>query len=124
MWGHVYPDGSYLDGLVPETGRCGWTFVVVGAEGQVVASAYGAPPPWIQDIGGAEAWALFQSLRVTSPSQCRYWPDCLPVHLAVQKGISIASDPKNVLARVHGMMLTALEDTSPRVVGCMLCRLI
>ena len=88
-------------------------------KGQVVAAAYGVPPPWIQDIGGAEAWALFQSLLVTSPSKCRYWPDCLPVHLAVQKGISIASDPKNVLARVHGMMLTALEDTSPRVVGWM-----
>ena len=64
VWGHVYPDGSYLDGLVPETGRCGWAFVVVGAEGQVVAAAYGAPPPWIQYIGGAEAWALFQSLLV------------------------------------------------------------
>ena len=26
-------------------------------DGIIVASAYGVPPPWIKDIGGAEAWA-------------------------------------------------------------------
>ena len=31
----------------------------------------------------------------------------------------MASDPKNVLARVHGMILIALEDSSPKVVGWM-----
>ena len=117
--GQVYPDGSYLDGLVPETGRCGWAFVIIGTEGEVVAAAYGVPPPWIKDIGGAEAWALYQSLLVTIPIQCRYWPDCLPVHIAVQKGIGIACDPKNVLARVHSLMLTALDDSPPEVVGWM-----
>jgi hypothetical protein len=86
LQGDVYPDGSYLDGIVIETGRCGWAFVVIGGDGNIAAAAYGVPPPWIQDIGGAEAWATYQAMLVTIPSQCRYWPDCLPVHLAVQKG--------------------------------------
>ena len=37
----------------------------------------------------------------------------------MQKGPSFATDPKNVLARVHGMMMTALEDAVPEVVGWM-----
>ena len=75
--------------------------------------------PWIQGIEGAEAWATFQALLITLPSPSRYWPDCLPVHLATQKGPEVALDPKNVLARVHGMIMTALEDTPADVVGWM-----
>ena len=117
--GSVYPDGSFLDGISVELGRGGWAFVVIDADGGVVAAAYGVPPPWIQGIEGAEAWALFQSLLVTIPPLCRYWPDCLPVHLAIQKGPQVAEDPKNVLARVHGMILTALEDASLSLIGWM-----
>ena len=69
--GKVYPDGSFLDGITKETGRGGWAFAVVGDDGTVVAAAYGVPPPWIQGIEGAEAWALFQSLLVTLPSLSR-----------------------------------------------------
>ena len=119
LQGDVYPDGSYLDGIVKETGRCGWAFVVIGVDGTVSAAAYGVPPPWIQDIGGAEAWAIFQAMLVTIPSLCRYWPDCLPVHLAVQKGAVAARDPRNVLARIHGMIMTAMEDSPREVVGWM-----
>ena len=67
------------------------------------------PPPWIVDIGGADAWALFQALLHTSPQLSKYWPDCYPVTLAVGKGQQLANDPRNALARVHGMLLTALE---------------
>jgi len=119
LQGDVYPDGSYLDGIVKETGRCGWAFVVIGDGGTITAAAYGVPPPWIQDIGGAEAWATYQAMLVTIPSMCRFWPDCLPVHLAVQKGPEAALDPSNVLARVHGMIMTAMEDSSCEVVGWM-----
>ena len=85
----------------------------------MTAAAYGVPPPWIQEIGGAEAWATYQAMLVTIPSMCRFWPDCLPVHLAVQKGPEAALDPSNVLARVHGMIMTAMEDSSCEVVGWM-----
>ena len=117
--GNVYPDGSFLDGITVETGRGGWAFSVLNDEGVVVAAAYGVPPPWVQGIEGAEAWALFQSLLVTLPSLSKYWPDCLPVYLAVRKGPEVALDPKNVLARVHGMILTALEDAPANLVGWM-----
>ena len=60
MEGHVYPDGSLLDGIVPELAHTGWACVVLGEDGTVVAAAYGVPPPWIKEIGGAEAWALYQ----------------------------------------------------------------
>ena len=117
--GEVYPDGSFLDGVVKETGRCGWAFAIVGASGKIIAAAYGVPPPWIRDIAGAEAWALFQALLVTVPALCKFWPDCLPVHLAVQKGREAALDPRNGLARIHGMIMTAMEDSSCEVVGWM-----
>ena len=84
--GHVYPDGSEREGLVPEMNRTGWAFVIIDEEGNVLAATYGAPPPWITDIGGAEAWAIFQSTRCPIPALCRYWPDCLPVMKAVEKG--------------------------------------
>jgi len=38
--GDVYPDGSYLDGIVKETGRCGWDFAINGEGGTVTAAAY------------------------------------------------------------------------------------
>ena len=50
--GEIYLDGSALDGPNPELMRCGWAFVVICFEtGEVTASALGAPPPWITDIG-------------------------------------------------------------------------
>ena len=41
--GTVYPDGSALDGPVPELMRCGWSFVVLTA-GVITAIARGVPP--------------------------------------------------------------------------------
>ena len=56
--GEVYPNGSARDGPTPELMRLGWGFVVLDSGGNISAAAYGVPPPWIVDIGGAEAWAL------------------------------------------------------------------
>ena len=71
--GEIYPDGSALDGPNPELMRCGWAFVVISFETvEVVASAMGVPPPWIADIGGAEAWAMLQAaLRVMPGKRSR-----------------------------------------------------
>ena len=76
-------------------------------------------PPWVEDIEGAEAWALLQALRCSLPAECTYWVDCLPLLTAVGKGPASALDPKNVLARVHGLIHASLEDDAAKQVGWM-----
>ena len=49
----------------------------------------------------------------------KYWPDCYPVTVAVSKGQQLANDLRNALARVHGMLLTALEGVDKDAVGWM-----
>jgi hypothetical protein len=110
--GTVYTDGSALDGPNPNLVRCGWAFVVLDNEGNVTASASGVPPPWIDDIGGAEAWALLQAALRAVPGKCRYKVDCEPCVNAVQVGIKVATAASKPHARVHGLMLMALEDTA------------
>ena len=96
--GIIYSDGSARDDPIKELVRCGWAFVVVDEEGQVIAAAYGLPPPWIDDIGGAEIWGLRQAMLVTTPCSPA-WVDCLPVLTAVEKGMQVANDPRNPLVR-------------------------
>ena len=52
--GTFYTDGSARGGPIKELVRCGWSFVAVNSQGEVIAAAYGVPPPWVEDIGGAE----------------------------------------------------------------------
>ena len=66
--------------------RRGWAFVVLDSDGNISVAAYGVPPPRIVDIGAAEAWALYQSMLHTSPQLSKYWPDCYPVKVAIDKG--------------------------------------
>ena len=105
--GEIYPDGLALDGPNAELMRFGWAFVVPCFEtGEVRASAMGAPPPWITDIGGAEAWAMLQAaLRVM---RSRYKGDCKTCIDMVHAGLAVASSPKRALARVYGLV-----DASP-----------
>ena len=49
----------------------------------------------------------------------KYWPDCYPVTVAISKGQQLANDPRNALARVHGMLFTALEGVDKDAVGWM-----
>ena len=117
--GNVYTDGSFRDGFVPELGREGWSFVILDDDGNVAASAYGIPPPWCNGIEGAEAWALYQALLYTLPCLSLYWTDCLPLLTAVMKGPVVASDPRNCLARIHGMIHTQLDEGTAGNVGWM-----
>ena len=80
--GHVYPDGSLLDGIVPELARTGWAVAVMDDNDEVIAAAYGVPPPWCEGIEGAEAWALYQGLGITTHADSHSWPDWLN-HLIV-----------------------------------------
>ena len=83
-------------------------------DSEVIAAASGVPPPWVKGIEGAEAWALHQGVGFTIPVECNYWPDCLPVEIAIGKGPDTATDPKNMLARVHSMLLCAFDDEASR----------
>ena len=115
----LYTDGSYRDGEVQELGREGWAFTAFDDQGTTVGAAFGVPPPWVKGIEGAEAWALLQALRFSLPAECTYWVDCLPLLTAVGKGPSSALDPKNVLARVHGLIHANLDDDAAKQVGWM-----
>ena len=88
-------------------------------DGKIVAAAYGNPPAWCEGIEGAEAWGLLQALTLSIPSQSKYWVDCLPLYTQVQKGKVAAENPKNVLARVHGMIFAALDYQPGTMVGWM-----
>lgn len=56
--GTIYTDGSQLGGPTPLLRQCGWAFAALDAHGTITASAYGVPPEWVDNIGGAEAWAM------------------------------------------------------------------
>jgi hypothetical protein len=62
---------------------------------------------------------LLQALLVSLPTESKYWTDCLPLFEAAGKGKVAANDYKNVLARVHNMVMTALEDCGQGTVGWM-----
>lgn len=111
--GEIYLDGSVLDGPKLELMRCGWAFVVLCTEtGEVIASAVGVLPPWITDIGGAEAWPMLQAaLRVMPGKRSRFKGDCKACIDMVHAGLEVAASHKRALARVDGILLPALEDT-------------
>ena len=46
----------------------------------------------------------------TVPDTGMYWPDCFPLMTMMLKSGEAAKDPKNWLARIHGMLHTALGD--------------
>ena len=115
--GAFYTDGSARGGPIKELVRCGWSFVAVNSQGEVIAAAYGAPPPRVEDIGGAEVWGLYQALLVSIPSQSKYWVDCLPFLTAVEKGGSVAKDPRNPLARAHALVMPILDEVEDLPVG-------
>ena len=75
--GVFYTDGSRLMNQHADTVRLGWSFVVFGDRGQVLAIAGGSPPSYITDIPGAEAWALVQAARVALLGSC-FRSDCKP----------------------------------------------
>ena len=107
-----YVDGSCFESDIHELARCGWGFVCLDANNVVVAAAFGTCPPWIEDIGGAEAWGLLQATLIAAPGST-YRTDCQPLLTMVRKGQSIGDDPKKPYARVHSILMAQLDDTPP-----------
>ena len=105
-----YSDGSALDGPAYELSRCGWAFVAVDERGRTVAAAYGATPPWIRDIGGAEGWAILQAVMVASPGST-FVTDCKVIADTIQLGRHAAVGAGSTHARINALLFSALDDT-------------
>ena len=108
--GTFYLDGSALDGPSAVLMRCGWVFAAVDKAGRILAAAYGATPPWVTDIGGAEAWALLQATYSASPAACSFISDCKVMvdGLKCGKRKSLAGSSTHV--RVYALMFNAIDD--------------
>jgi len=109
--GTAYSDGSFLDGPIVELARGGWAFAVLNDDGVTVASAYGVPPAWIKDIGGAEAWGVLQAGLRAVPGMLKYKIDCQPCVRMVHGGAVEATTANRPLARVNALVMSVLEDT-------------
>ena len=105
----VYLDGSMLDGPDRLVGRTGWGFCALDERGQVVAAAFGVPPWWVQDIHGAELWALYVAMSVTMLG-ARYRSDRLAVVQTFQAGHREATAASVELARLWSMVFAACDD--------------
>ena len=79
--------------------------------GRIVASAYGVPPPWIKDIGGAEAWGVLQVGLRAVPGKVKYMIDCQPCVFMIHGGIEEATSADRPLAIVNAMVKSVFEDT-------------
>ena len=84
--GDIFVDASMLDGPSKVTGRLGWAFVVAEpGTTNVIASAYGTPPYWVEEVSHTEAWATLEAVRNSFIMQSTLTTDCKSV-LDVLKG--------------------------------------
>jgi hypothetical protein len=118
----VYTDGSRLGGPTPLLARNGWAFVVLNEANEMIASASGVPPDWIEDIPATEAWALKEAASCALPG-CHFFVDCDPCVKAFHQGRAISCSDKNPLARVHRLMHEALDGVPVSSVVWMPARL-
>ena len=88
---------------------------MIDEDDRVIALANGVPPSWVEDIPGTETWAFYQAASRAEPGST-FMVDCEPCVLAVHKGAVAATSDKNPLARVHGLMMHALDDIPPEAV--------
>ena len=102
-----YIDASLIDPRTPFR-RLGAGFVGV-LRGAPVALANALPPPLVDTIPGAEAWALYVIL-----SMCHSLPsvvtDCLGNRLTLLEGREAATNAQRPLARVWTAIFSCCED--------------
>ena len=103
-----YTDGSLLDGDLPGCTRLGWAFVAIDAAGQRIAAANGAPPPWIDSISGAEAWALLMAATYAAPGSS-FKTDSLNCVDTMRRGRTWALAPSRPLARVWRRLFNTFD---------------
>jgi len=107
----IYIDGSFLYSEARYCGlaaRRGWALAVYNTEDQLIASARGRPPHWVEGIHGAELWSLLQALQL-GPLQHRIFTDCMAVLLGTRRGQSWANESRRTYSRLWGPVSTAIE---------------
>ena len=128
----VFTDGSLLDNKLPrECHALGWAFAVVTVSGELIASANGVPPRWVNTIQGAELWAVLKALQsVTFPSGL--YTDCDTVRSGVARGVLWGGSSKRKYSRVWTSLSTMLDENTESVhwmpahtpkssIGCVHC---
>ena len=107
--GRIYTDASRVDDDHPDTVRLGWAFVVLDSRNHVTAVARGVAPHFVEDIPGAEAWALLQVATIAMPGST-FYTDCKACVDLLHAGRGVACGPNRPLARVFNMLFTQLDD--------------
>ena len=112
-----YTDGSLIDADLDGCERLGWAFVALDSHGCEIAAASGVPPPWINSISGAEAWALLMAARAAAPGSV-YVTDSLNCVDTLRRGKSWALGPNRPLARIWRQLFTMFDspcDQGPKM---------
>ena len=98
--GDVFSDASLLDGAVG-LGRTGWAFTVLErGTSNLVGSAYGVPPRWINTVPKTEAWAVLMAARALEFISNQVTLDCMSVLNVLRGGRIKATQHNNPLARL------------------------
>ena len=109
-----YIDGSLIDPSTPFL-RLGAGLVGVCGS-RPVALAIAVPPPWIDTIPGAEAWALF-CIMAASHSLPSVMTDCLGNLRTLLEGREAATSAKRPLARVWAAIFSCCDEATPEQIG-------
>ena len=103
-----YIDGSATDPTVKQLTQVGFSIVVVSIDGDLIGIGCGTPPPWIDNSGGAEAWAFYAVLSMTV-----HVPIIITDYLGILNGLaggrSKAASPSRSLARIWNMIFNCLD---------------
>ena len=89
--------------------------MVIGDRDQLIVSASGIPPDWVDDIPGTEAWALVPVWMHAEPG-CTFFVDCEPCVKAFHVGPRACSIDNKTVARVHAVMHAAMDDAPSEAV--------
>jgi ribonuclease HI len=105
----VFTDGSLIDQKIGYGCQSlGWAFAIVDDEGDLVASAQGVPPRWIETIQGAELWAVRMALEYAIfPSVLL--TDCMTVQKGLRRPSEWVKSSKRKLSRVWQVVHDQLE---------------
>jgi len=107
--GTWYIDGSLMDGPDVLTARCGFAMALVSDTGDLLATAHGAPPPWVDSAAASEAWAYLNVLQ-TCPETPAVVTDCEAILTTVAAGRRSACAASRPLARIWKMVFNILDD--------------
>ena len=107
--GVIYTDGSRRFDRHPDTLRLGWSMVVLDRHNHVVAIARGATPDFVDDIPGAEAWAILQAAAIAAPGST-FRSDCKPCVDAIHAGRIWACAANRPLARIYQELFPHIDE--------------